>query len=542
MRRDVGSWLFALLWITALLQPFTTAIAQAPSDEAAHVYFLLAIDTVTPNAKALGLDLDRDNFAAAIRGAMKSLGYKEGPGGRYSIRILQDGEMSEKMVLDYFRKLKASPQDTLVFYYTGHGGFYPEKGHLLAMRNYYDLKTGRQTKYAVVDRKELLAAMARHNPRAMIVLTDCCASTQLPLVPGGDKKTPPDMNRKPVLNGNGQGELLRDLFFKSRGVVNITAARTGTAAEGRRNEGGSHFTVALWKLLKEKPQPFDRDKNGVVEWKEFFPALENLTEQESFHYLKNAKGDYLSNRNGEKLYTFHTPEAFTLGEPIRKTKGLALAKGKPALLDVDDNLASHDRTYNKGANLHYIKDFPLPMKRDKAYLVSLHSSNFDTFLFVKDTQHKTLAFNDDYGHTTTRSRVLFYPPADGTYLVGVSSYGPEETGRFSLTVQESTAVDQLTTADRLDRFCLGAHAKVHPVQLAAFRSYTIQLESDDFDPYLRVEDEYGNTIALNDDEDESQGRLNSMLSLRTYSNGTYYIVATTYQKARTGRYAVFVQE
>src|SRR4051812_2615817 len=86
-----------------------TAWAQAPTgDEAAHVYFLLAIDTVTPNSKSLGLDLDRDNFASTVRGAMKNLGYKEGPGGRFSIRILQDGEMSEKMVLDYFRKLKAS--------------------------------------------------------------------------------------------------------------------------------------------------------------------------------------------------------------------------------------------------------------------------------------------------------------------------------------------------------------------------------------------------------------------------------------------------
>ena len=72
------------------------------------------------------------------------------------------------------------------------------------------------------------------------------------------------------------------------------------------------------------------DKNGVVEWKEFFSALENLTELESFHYLKNNKGDYLINKNGEKLYTFHTPEAFVLGEPTRKAKGLevAIEKGK----------------------------------------------------------------------------------------------------------------------------------------------------------------------------------------------------------------------
>ena len=55
-------------------------------------------------------------------------------------------------------------------------------------------------------------------------------------------------------------------------------------------------------------------------------------------------------------------------------------------------------------------------------------------------------------------------------------------------------------------------------------------------------DEFGNTVALNDDEDEAQGRLNSLVTFNTVSAGTYFIVATSYAPGQTGRYGVFIQD
>jgi hypothetical protein len=71
------------------------------------------------------------------------------------------------------------------------------------------------------------------------------------------------------------------------------------------------------------------------------------------------------------------------------------------------------------------------------------------------------------------------------------------------------------------------------------------LESEDtrvYDPFLRVVDEFGNTIALNDDEDERQGRLNSLVTFRTVSAGTYFVLVTSYSPGQTGRYGVFIQD
>lgn len=536
MKHSAIEFAIAATLVLAAPNGLELARAQGQPQEADHVHFVIAADTTDPSADVLGLDLDRDSIKKVIADAMQACGYREGSNGKYTITILDGARMSEKSVLDHFRKLKVGHNETLVFYYTGHGGFYPDKGHLLDMRNFYNLGGGKQIrKYATVDRKELLAAMGRHDPRAIIVLTDCCASTKIPVF-SATKIDQPDRQFKALLNAGGKGEVARDLFFRTRGVVNITAAMTGTPARGDRQKGGSHFTVALEKLLRESPRLFDDNKDGVVEWREFFPRLVTLTQLESLR-MKTAKG--------QPYADFHTPEAFMLGEPLAKAKALIAEGGKAPVLARDDALTRTDPTYRKGDRTYFIKKFPVKMAKDRAYLISLHSSQFDTFLFVKDGNERTLAFNDDYGNTTTRSRILFFPAQSGVFNVGVSSYGADETGDFSLMVQESTFRDALSHVDPRDRYCLGSFAKRHSVRLKAQRSYTIRLESEDtdkYDPFLRVLDEYGNTVALNDDEDEAQGRLNSVLSFRTVSAGTYYIVATSYAPAQTGRYGVFVQD
>ncbi len=217
------------------------------------------------------------------------------------------------------------------------------------------------------------------------------------------------------------------------------------------------------------------------------------------------------------------------------------AGGKPPVLEVTDDLTPGPGV-QVTAEKTYLKTHPVRMEQGKAYLVSLHSSHFDTVLTVKGGGQAE-AKNDDYGGST-RSRVLYYPTRTEVHAVGVSSYGPRETGRYSLTVQEALFSDALSKADPTDRFCLGAYSKRHPARLRAHRSYTVRLESADakFDPYLRVVDEYGNTVAMNDDEDWRSRRTNSVVSFQTQSAGTYFVVATTFDPGRAGRYAVFVQD
>lgn len=528
MARSRTLLLVAYLAVSSLWNQTPRSHAQ---EEAGRVHFLLAVDTIDRFYKALGLDLDGKNIEDTIRWAM---GKQNIPADRYTIKVLSGTQMTEKAVLDFYRRLKIGPNDSLVFYYTGHGGFYPDKGHLLNMRAFFRGQEG--YKRADIDRAELVAAMARHQPRSIIVLTDCCASSNLPIVAGGVRRKIPDVKNKPPLNENGDGSVFRDLFFRSRGVVNITSSLTGTPSRGERAKGGSFFTLALYKLLKDQRSRFDKDGDGKVTWPEFFPELEKHTELESFLVRKLPDGRLIAD--------FHTPEAFLLGDSIRP-EIVANPKTKNPVLAVDADLTDKDMQLNRGGGIHYAREFQIDCDASHAYLVNLHSSHFDTMIFVKDPTGKIVADNDDYGTTTTRSRVLFFPPAAGKYTVQITSYGTKETGRFSLTVQQSTFVGELRAGDPRDRYCIGAYSKMHPIKLTAHRSYTIQLESLDtrkLDPFLRVEDRYGNTVALNDDEDQGQERLNSVISFRTVASDTYYVVATTFAPGQTGKYAIFIQE
>src|SRR5262249_22155788 len=68
---------------------------------------------------------------------------------------------------------------------------------------------------------------------------------------------------------------LRCLFFQARDTVDITASGEGPAW-GDDVRGGV-FTRALCKVLERKLSDLDRDRDGLVTWREIFPVLEKET-------------------------------------------------------------------------------------------------------------------------------------------------------------------------------------------------------------------------------------------------------------------------
>jgi hypothetical protein len=521
----------------AVLLVLAALAVPARGSEAAHVHILVVADTAAGGARALGLDLDGKNVVQVLRWALQKQGLEEGPTGRYDITLLEGARATEKDIFDYYRHLRLQPNETLVFYFTGHGGFYPDRGHRLNVRNLLQVGRGRFRAYpAEVDRSDLLAAMGRHHPRALIVLTDCCASTDFPTINREIKVVKENDLPEVPLKGDGDGAVLRQLFFNTKGVVNITAARTGTPARGNRAKGGSFFTVALCKLLKEGAATFTPKKEGMVGWDEFFPLLSKLTEKESWVPVGSGQGG--------RVGMVHTPEAFRLGLSPKDDRPVGqVEKTTSPLPVVEAILGEKDRKTVKGGKTFFYKEYPVHLEKGRAYLFNLHSPHFDTYLYLQDADGARVAENDDYGGIT-RSRVLFRPAESGDYTVGVTSFNPQETGRFTLTSYQTKTVGELTAGDPKDRFRTASHFKSYPVHLKAGRSYTVLLESfdtDRLDPELRVEDEYGNTLALNDDEDHST-RLNSIISFRPLFSGTYHIIATTYGPGQTGPFALFVQD
>lgn len=82
-----------------------------------------------------------------------------------------------------------------------------------------------------------------------------------------------------VVLDRADGRLLRDLLYRHGGVVDVNGCKKGALSHGTGAWGGSLFTIALLSLQKDRAETFDANRDGVVAWSEFFPAMRRRTEE-----------------------------------------------------------------------------------------------------------------------------------------------------------------------------------------------------------------------------------------------------------------------
>ena len=78
----------------------------------------------------------------------------------------------------------------------------------------------------------------------------------------------------------------------------------------------------------------------------------------------------------------------------------------------------------------------------------------------------------------------------------------------------------------------------YPIEGNKGESYTIHLESDDFDAFVALVDSNGNTIKENDDI--SQDNSDSRIEVTLPEDGTYNVIVNTYDEEGTGEYVLTV--
>ena len=80
----------------------------------------------------------------------------------------------------------------------------------------------------------------------------------------------------------------------------------------------------------------------------------------------------------------------------------------------------------------------------------------------------------------------------------------------------------------------------HPLKMTAGKTYMIDMTSAEFDTYLRLEDDKGKVLAENDDI--SPQNSNSRIGFPCKQDGSYRIVATSFQHAGRGAYVLIIRE
>jgi len=85
----------------------------------------------------------------------------------------------------------------------------------------------------------------------------------------------------------------------------------------------------------------------------------------------------------------------------------------------------------------------------------------------------------------------------------------------------------------------GRFAHVYPVKLTAKQSFLIDLESKQFDAFLRLEDAAGKELASDDDGGEGT---NARILFTAPEIGEYRIIATSFDASARGFYDLYVHE
>jgi serine protease Do len=98
---------------------------------------------------------------------------------------------------------------------------------------------------------------------------------------------------------------------------------------------------------------------------------------------------------------------------------------------------------------------------------------------------------------------------------------------------------QLTTKEPFDKVRKECFYKVHTFKMVPGSTYTLDLESIDFDSYLRLEDPAGKQLA---EDDDSAGKLNSRIVFTPEKEAVYRLIVTTCDPDQYGNYRLSIYQ
>lgn len=165
-------------------------------------------------------------------------------GMKLDIKTMESNEVNNSNVVRAVKNLKVGPDDTLIFYFSGHGYRHSTKDTKWPMMH---LKGGGLDFYWVA------TTLKAKNPRFMMVMTDSCNSYT-------DRSPLMDKTFRPIEKANSY----RKLFAEARGSIIASASSPGEYAWGS-SAGGAFSLKLLREIRKEAAGANGSWKNIVKE-------------------------------------------------------------------------------------------------------------------------------------------------------------------------------------------------------------------------------------------------------------------------------------
>jgi hypothetical protein len=264
----------ALLGI-AIAFAFAFAFAAAPARAEGTIHVVIACDTSEEANLGSAVIADGDNIREVF--------VENVPASRLHLSSLPQDQVSPEGVVAALASLPVRPEDTVVFYFSGHGAYDTQVGHYLDLLSRGNLP-----------RAEIRNAIAGLHPRLGVILTDCCYAFK-------QAKSP--IAREPKLPPPAIAPLFDSLFVQPSGTVDITSSSQGEVSMTRGDVNGSLFTFPLTRFLR-------LNAGRRLGWPEVFNAIKTQVAAD-FSKLYPKGVDFDS--NGQIDQNSQTALAFSLG-------------------------------------------------------------------------------------------------------------------------------------------------------------------------------------------------------------------------------------
>lgn len=259
---------------------FTLSSSGQEINESKFLHVLIVGDTIDPG---IGKSVEKDMEM------LKNLFEKGIPESKRNVTILVGDSLTPEALFETIEKIELDPNDSFLLYYCGHGVVNENGDHS------FSLPTGK------VRRAEIREAIRKKNPRLCVLLSDCCAVLDA---------TPLIVPRViPIQTIN--SELIRLLFFRQSGVIDINSARRGEVALCSDQRGGL-FTSKFCDLFYCSTTELTSPDSPELTWKDIKEIVTGRLLPEKRH-LQAAELQAALERQ---------PELKTQLEAFEKTRGI----------------------------------------------------------------------------------------------------------------------------------------------------------------------------------------------------------------------------
>jgi hypothetical protein len=177
--------------------------------------------------------------------------------------------------------------------------------------------------------------------------------------------------------------------------------------------------------------------------------------------------------------------------------------------------------------LHYVE-----LEKGRTYLINMESTEFDAKLVIEDLHGNVLATDRD-NYDSLYGMIAFRPNETAHYRLMADSLTPME-GFYTITIRELPSI--LTAEEELT---MTAPERTFEMELIAGRRYIIDMQSADFDAFIRLTNMEGAIVSF---EDVCGAMKNARVIYEPTVTGTYRVIAASGSERTTGTFRLCVNE